>query len=131
MDGRGTGTERDEAREDDVTPASATEAYEQALAQPHVGYVLVLYVAGSAPRSLHAIRCARQLCEEYLAGCHDLEIVDIYQQPALAEQAGILAVPALVKKQPPPEAMFVGDLSDARRLLQSLGLEPRPRGGTR
>lgn len=111
---------------------SATEAYEQALAsaKPTV-FVLVLYVAGTAPRSLRAIKLACKLCEEYLPGAHDLEIVDIYQQPALAEAAGVVAVPALVKKFPPPVATFIGDLTDAKRLLSSLGLAARPASGGR
>jgi hypothetical protein len=111
------------------TPSSATEAYEQALEarRPSV-YILVLYVAGTAPRSLRAIRQARKLCDDYLDGCHDLEIIDIYQQPALADADGILAVPALIKKQPLPEQRFIGDMTDFRRVVDGLGL-PLPSVG--
>lgn len=120
-------------RPQDAEPAlpAATEAYEQALAgeQP-ARYVLVLYVAGSAPRSLRAVAFARRLCDDYLPGCHDLEVVDIYQQPALAEAAGILAVPALIRKLPPPEIMIVGDLSDTAQLVRGLGLSRQSRDGS-
>jgi circadian clock protein KaiB len=128
MQGRSnsSSTEKPEA---ESTPVSATEAFEQALAQQPAHYVLVLYVAGTAPRSLRAVALARKLCQEHLADCHDLQVVDIYQQPGLAEEAGILAVPALVKKEPPPQMTFVGDLSDSQRLLQGLGLPRRPPGG--
>src|SRR3954468_18959051 len=47
-------------------------------------YVLRLYVTGSSPRSLSAIGNIRRLCDEYLQGRYDLEVVDIYQQPVLA-----------------------------------------------
>ena len=74
---------------------SATEAFEQALSGRVPGaYELVLYVAGSAPRSLRAVATVRKLCQEYLPDRHALEVVDIYQQPSLAEEAGVLAVPS-------------------------------------
>jgi circadian clock protein KaiB len=100
---------------------SSTERFERALGE-RAPYVLVLYVAGSAPRSLLAVANVRKLCEEHLPGSHELEVVDIYQQPSLAEEAGILAVPALIRTQPPPEVRLVGDMADTRRLLLGLGL---------
>lgn len=124
---RGKST-RGEGPEPDL---STTEAYEALAGSSPLTCVLVLYVAGTAPRSLRAIRHTRRLCEEYLAGYHDLEIVDIYQQPGLAEVDSILAVPVLVKKQPPPEQRFVGDMTDIRRVLAGLGLPPEAvRGGS-
>jgi circadian clock protein KaiB len=102
---------------------SPTERFERALGeQAESPHVLVLYVAGSAPRSLLAVANVRKLCQEHLPGSHELEVVDIYQQPALAEEAGILAVPALIRTQPPPEVRLVGDMTDTRRLLLGLGL---------
>ena len=92
-------------------------------------YRLVLYVAGSAPRSLRAVAAVRKLCQEYLPGCHSLEVVDIYQQPALAEEAGILAVPLLIKQEPPPEQKFVGDMSNLEAIINSLRL-PHPAGNS-
>ena len=92
----------DHGKEDRVTESqggspmgSATEAFEQALSGRVPGaYELVLYVAGSAPRSLRAVATVRKLCQEYLPDRHALEVVDIYQQPSLAEEAGVLAVPS-------------------------------------
>jgi len=115
--------ESEEAVDAGSTVSSATAAYERALAErPPVRYRLLLFIAGSAPRSMRAVSIARRLCDEYLPDCHQLEIVDIYQQPALAEAAGILAVPALVRKHPPPQVMVVGDMSDTQRLVRALGL---------
>lgn len=93
------------------------------------GYVLILYVAGAAPRSLRAISYVRHLCQEYLSGCHDLQVIDIYQEPAIAERDGIVAVPTLIKKLPAPSRTFVGDMSDADRVLQGLGLSRKAGGG--
>ncbi len=104
----------------------AVEAFEQVAARPPT-FELVLYVAGSAPRSLRAIANTRRLCQQ-IEGDYDLEIVDIYQQPDLAEEDGILAVPVLIKRQPLPVMRFVGDLSDLGRVAAGLGISPRRRG---
>jgi len=86
----------------------------------------VLYIAGTAPRSMRAVRIIKELCEEYLPDCHNLQVVDIYQQPGLAEEAEVLAVPVLVRKRPHPEMRFVGDMTNARAILHALGLREKP-----
>ena len=74
------------------------------------------------PRSRQAIDNIRQLCEEHLAGRYDLEIIDIYQQPALAKDAQIIAAPTLVKKLPPPVRKVIGDMADPGRVMVVLGI---------
>ena len=65
-------------------------------------YVLRLYVTGTTPKSTKAIQNIRALCEEYLRGRYDLEVIDIYQQPVLAQGEQIIAAPTLIKKLPAP-----------------------------
>jgi circadian clock protein KaiB len=86
-------------------------------------YVFRLYVTGSTPRSVRAIRNIRALCEEHLAGRYDLEVVDIYQQPRLASTEQIVAAPTLIKEMPAPLRKFIGDLSNKQRVLMGLDLE--------
>jgi circadian clock protein KaiB len=74
------------------------------------------------PRSRQAIDNVRRLCEDHLAGRHDLEIIDIYQQPDLAQDAQVIAAPTLVKSQPPPHKRVIGDLEEVDRVLSMLGL---------
>ncbi|XYD10425.1 circadian clock KaiB family protein [Methylobacterium sp. NMS12] len=81
---------------------------------------LRLFVAGTAPRSLRAVEILRRVCETHIAGRYDLEIVDIYQQPDLAERDGILAAPTLLKLAPGPERRLSGDLLDEGRVLRGL-----------
>jgi circadian clock protein KaiB len=101
----------------------SAKAFEQAVAaNPQGRFVLKLYVSGMTPRSRRAIRNLQKLCDEYLPGRHDLEIIDIYQQPALAKGAQIVAVPTLVKTLPPPLRRVIGDLSDPGRILLVLGV---------
>ena len=85
-------------------------------------YTLRLYVSGATPCSTRAIENVRGLCEEHLPGRYDLEVVDIYQQPGLAEDDGILAAPTLVRRLPLPLRRLVGDLSDPERVLGRLNL---------
>lgn len=85
-------------------------------------YTLRLYVCGATPCSTRAVENVKGLCEEHLMGRYDLEVVDIYQQPGLAEDDGILAAPTLVRRLPLPLRRLVGDLSDPERVLGRLNL---------
>src|SRR5271163_4727784 len=71
-------------------------------------YVLKLYVTGTSSRSTLAIANIHHLCEEYLAGRYDLEIIDIYQQPRVAVEQQIVAAPTLVKSEPMPPKRLIG-----------------------
>jgi len=81
---------------------------------------LRLYVAGNTPRSSNAIDTLRRACAENLQGEYLLEVIDIYQQPALAREAQILATPTLVRTAPTPKKILIGDLSQTGRLLNCL-----------
>jgi circadian clock protein KaiB len=87
--------------------------------------VLRLYVTGLAPRSTQAIASVKALCEEHLAGRYDLEVIDLYQQPELAQGAQLIAAPTLVKELPPPVLRLIGNLSDEQRVLVGLDLRKR------
>jgi circadian clock protein KaiB len=88
-------------------------------------YVLRLYVAGATPRSTEAIVNIKKICEEYLKGRYELEVIDIYQQPVLAKGEQIIAAPTLVKKLPLPLRRFIGSMYDVDRILVGLDLKPK------
>ena len=92
--------------------------------EPPAPYRLRLFVAGSTLRSQRAIENLRRICAEHLAGRIDLEVVDIYQQPELAQQNQVIAAPTLVKLLPMPVRRIVGDLSVTERVLRGLELIP-------
>lgn len=101
-----------------------TQALEKALTEPESQrFFLSLFVAGITPRSLRAIENAEKLCDEYLKGRYELEIIDIYQQPGLAKGAQVIAVPTLVKKRPLPLQRFIGDLTDPEPILIRLAVK--------
>ena len=93
-------------------------------------YIFHLYITGATPNSTRAVRNIKEICEQHLAGRYELRIVDIYQQPALARQAQLVAAPTLIRVQPPPRRQLVGDLSDRPAVLAALGLRA-PEAGER
>jgi len=103
---------------------SATAAFESWLRQKPGKrcYRFVLYVTGTTVRSSLAVRNIRLLCDQYLFGRYELAVVDIYQQPASATRAQIIAAPTLIRYLPKPLKRIVGDLSDRERLLIGLDI---------
>jgi circadian clock protein KaiB len=87
---------------------------------------LTLYVAGQTPRSLTAFQNLKKLCEEHLQGRYQIVVVDLLENPKLAQGDQIFALPTLVRKLPAPVRKIIGDLSNADRVL--VGLDLRSRG---
>jgi len=97
------------------------EPFEADLDEPeHAVYILRLYITGSTPKSTRAVHNLMKICQEHLAGCYELEVIDIYQQPELAQVEDIIAVPTLVKKRPLPAQKVLGDLSNVQQLVSGL-----------
>ena len=106
--------------------SKSAHAFERSVAQAAEGkYVLRLYVSGMTPAATRAIGNLKQICEQYLPGRYDLQIVDVYQQPVLAKDEQILAAPTLIKKLPAPLRRIIGDMSNKDRVLLGLDLQPR------
>lgn len=86
-------------------------------------YLLRLYVTGSTFRSLRAIENLRAICDAELAGQYDVEVIDVLENPQMAEKDKILATPTLVKRLPEPVRKIIGDLSDREKVLFGLDVE--------
>jgi circadian clock protein KaiB len=86
-------------------------------------YKLKLYIAGQSARSRSAIRNLSRICETALQNRCDVQIIDVLEQPQIAEADKILATPTLIKEQPAPIRRIIGDLSDTERLLDGLEIE--------
>jgi circadian clock protein KaiB len=91
-------------------------------------FILRLFVTGTTVRSQHAIANMRRICEEYLAGRYDLEVIDVYQEPEKTRDLQIIATPTLVKVLPEPLRKIIGDLSDREKVLAGLNLTPVGKG---
>jgi circadian clock protein KaiB len=73
---------------------------------------------------MRAIANIKNICENYLKGMYQLEVIDIYENPSLGKGEQIIASPTLIKKLPLPLRRFIGDLSDTERILLGLDLQP-------
>jgi circadian clock protein KaiB len=106
-----------------TSSSNELEAMETA-ATAKAHYVLQLYITGATPCSMRAIVNIRKICEEHLQGRYDLKVVDISQNPTLAEGEKIIATPTLIKKLPLPLPLrrFIGDMSQTERILLGLDL---------
>jgi len=94
----------------------------EAAAETSERYVLRLYVTGMTARSARAVKNLQSICDEYLKGRYDLEVIDIYQQPVLTRGEQIIAAPTLIKKLPLPMRRIIGDMSNRERVLLGLDL---------
>lgn len=83
-------------------------------------YVMRLFVTGASPNSTRAISNLKKILEEYLKGCYELEIIDVYQQPDIAANEQLIALPMLIKSAPGMERKLIGDMSDKQKVLKGL-----------
>lgn len=115
-------TQNEENRTSDVK--DSTTAFEEALTRNDgEKYVLHLYVAGMGPKSVQAIENIKRICEEYLPGKYQLEVIDIYQYPIFAKDGQIVAAPTLIKELPPPLRKLIGSMADTERVLVGMDLK--------
>jgi circadian clock protein KaiB len=85
-------------------------------------YDLRLFVTGASPNSVRAIANIKDICETHLQGRYELEVMDIYQQPLVAQEQQVIALPLLLKLQPLPLRRLIGDMSDTQKVMRGLGL---------
>ncbi|OGX88666.1 circadian clock KaiB family protein [Hymenobacter glacialis] len=78
-------------------------------------YLLHLYITGATPNSTRAVRNIKEICEQFLKGRYELQIVDVYQQPELAQEMDLIGVPTLIKRRPGLVRRIVGDFSNRER----------------
>ena len=85
-------------------------------------WILRLYVAGQTPKCLTAFGNLKRICETYLAGQYRIELIDLLEDPQLAQGDQIFAIPTLVRQLPEPVRKIIGDLSNTERVLVGLDL---------
>ncbi len=85
-------------------------------------YSLRMFIAGTSPVSSRAVSNLKEILEEHLKGRYSLEIIDVNQQPELVKTENITVLPVLIKLEPSPKRLLVGDMSDKRKVLRGLNL---------
>jgi circadian clock protein KaiB len=86
-------------------------------------YMLKLYVADQAPNSVQARGNLRAFCRRHLPERHEVEVIDVFADPARALDEGIFMTPTLIKLLPLPVRRIVGNLSDSGAIREALGIE--------
>jgi len=89
-------------------------------------YEFTLYIAGDSPRSERAVASIRRLCAEYLPGRYALAVIDVLDDPRVAEEHNVTATPTVVRTAPPPHRRVLGDLSDPVRVMHALDIAVDP-----
>jgi circadian clock protein KaiB len=82
-----------------------------------------LYVAEGTANSALALINLTALCEEFVAGRHEIEVVDVFREPKRALADSILMTPTLVRLAPPPMRRIVGTLAQRQPVMLALGFE--------
>jgi len=85
-------------------------------------YILKLYVSGNTSSSIIALRTLNNILEQEFKGVYVLKVIDVKENPQLAEEDKIMATPTLAKILPPPVRKIIGDLSDREKVLIGLDL---------
>jgi circadian clock protein KaiB len=86
---------------------------------------LRLYVAGQTPKSIVALANLKRICDEHMNGQYQIEVIDLMENPQLAQRDQIVAIPTLVRELPSPLKRIIGDLSNTDRVLVGLDVVPR------
>jgi circadian clock protein KaiB len=69
-----------------------------------------------------ALANLQRICETHLKGRYSIEVIDLLENPRLAREDQIVAIPTLVRKLPPPMRKIIGNLSDELPVLVGLQL---------
>ena len=88
-------------------------------------FVFRLYVVDEGPSSTRAIANLSAICKNHLPDNHQIEIVDLLEDPRRVLSDHILATPTLIKLSPAPVRKIIGDLGEEAKVLLALGLQQR------
>jgi circadian clock protein KaiB len=85
--------------------------------------VVRLYIVGFTPTAQRAVENLKLLCQQpEFSAIYDTEVINLLDNPSLAEEEKILATPVLIKKLPQPMRRIIGDLSDREKVLVGLDI---------
>ncbi len=86
--------------------------------------LLHLYITGKTSRSVRAVSQLQRICHDTLGSDAELVVFDVLEQPQLAERERIIATPTLIRKTPEPVRRIIGDMTDERKVLAGLDIQP-------
>ena len=87
-------------------------------------WMLRLYVAGQTHKSIVARANLHAICELHMPDKYHVDVIDLLENPRLAKDDQIIAIPTLVRNLPVPVRKIIGDLSNTERVLIGLDIHP-------
>lgn len=76
----------------------------------------------TALKSIITLQNFTEICERHLANRYELEVIDLMDNFARAQEDRIMALPTLVRRSPGPVCKIIGDLSNPTQVITALGL---------
>lgn len=86
------------------------------------GWKLSVFVMPDDPASMRALENLERICSKHLAADHRIEVVNIEEDPRVADYFDIIVTPTVIRRRPKPERRVIGDLSATARALAGLGI---------
>jgi circadian clock protein KaiB len=72
----------------------------------------LLFIRGQGARSLEALRAVRKASASAPGGPLAVLVIDVFREPSLAQEHGVVATPTLLTRHAGGEARLVGDVCD-------------------
>ena len=86
-------------------------------------YSFILYIAGNLPNSIQAVLNLKAICTDHIPEGYRLEVVDVLVEPDRGLSDGVFVAPTLIKLEPKPKQVIIGNLSNLSALLHFIGLK--------
>jgi circadian clock protein KaiB len=83
---------------------------------------LRLYLSSRSANGTSAAQMFRAAAQRLPAASLELEVIDVFDEPARAQRDRIIATPTLIKVEPQPELRLIGSIGDEEAILRYLGL---------
>jgi circadian clock protein KaiB len=71
-----------------------------------------LFISGDGLISKKAIFNCKKSLDFFLQSNYEINIIDVFENPKLAIEENIIALPILIRKNPLPELRIIGDMSN-------------------
>ena len=83
---------------------------------------LKMYILGHSVISEKAVVNLQEFLDEMYADQYRLEIIDVLENPRVAERDNILVTPTVIKYHPTPVKRIIGNLCDRENVKQAIEL---------
>lgn len=82
-----------------------------------------LFISGQTNKNSDTVSSIKEFFDLQFNDNYELEVVNILDNPTMAEDCNIIATPTLVKYHPAPTKMVIGDLTNKQKIMLYLDLQ--------